>query len=154
MSLKLLKKKNYLAIIENSVKGENWMFRNLYAEINGREEDILNGGKWSCAIFVSSILYLFKLLGDLHTNVKSTETDMIKNGWQEIRDLRQGAVLIWEKKIAIDDNKDHYHIGFYWSDNIAISNDSQKTGFPHKHHYTYNDTRKIEKIYWHSALDE
>ena len=44
-------------------------------------------------------------------------------------------------------------MGFYIGNNKAVSNDSS-LGHPIKHHYTYNDTRKIEKIYWHSELDK
>ena len=141
-------------MIENAAKGENWMFRNLYAEDNGSIKDIYDNGRWSCAVLVSSILYLNKLIGDTHANVESTEKDMLASGWQEIKELKPGAVLFWEKKIGDDDGKMHGHNGFYVGDNMAVSNDSKVKGFPHKHHYTYNDTRKIEKIYWHLSLDE
>ena len=151
---KILKKKNYLAMIENSAKGENWMFRNFYVEKDGQEIDVLDNGGWSCAAFVSGILYLNKLIKDVHANTFSVEKDMLESGWQEVKDLRPGAVLFWEKKIAKDDGLEHGHHGFYIGNDVAISNDSQGKGFPWKHHYTYNDTRKIQKIYWHSALDE
>ena len=154
MSTKLLKKKNYLAMIENTAKGENWMFRNFYVEENGKITDIYNNGRWSCAILVSSILYLNKLIKDVHANVLSVNKDMEEFGWYEIKELKPGAVLVWEKSVAMDDSQEHYHIGFYVGDDMAVSNDSRGTGFPHKHHYTSNNTSKIEKIYWHSALDE
>ena len=154
MTLKLLKKKNYLIMIENAAKGENWMFRNLYAEVDGEEKDILKDGRWSCAALVSSILYLNKLIKDIHANVESTEKDMLASGWFETEEPKKGAVLFWEKKLGDDDGLMHGHNGFYVGDNMAISNDSKGTGFPHKHHYTYNDTRKIEKIYWHDELND
>ncbi|OGN08665.1 MAG: hypothetical protein A3C61_03750 [Candidatus Yanofskybacteria bacterium RIFCSPHIGHO2_02_FULL_39_10] len=153
MSIKLLKNKNYLTIIENSAKGENWMFRNLYFEIDGKEVEVLEDGGLSCAMFVSAILYLNKLIGDIHTTVIGTEKDLIKSGWSETEDLRVGSILIWEKK-SDHDGKTHYHIGFYIGDDMAISNNSSGTGFPWKHHYTYNGARKIEKIYWHPELDK
>jgi len=140
-------------MIENSVKGESWMFRNLYMEVDGKEEDVLDNGRWSCAIFVSGVLYLNKLIKDLHANVSSVEKGMLESGWLEIKDLRPGAVLFWEKKIAKDDGLEHGHNGFYMGNDLAVSNDSQGTGFPRKHHHTYNNTRKVEKIYWHSELD-
>ncbi len=154
MPIKILKKKNYLAMIENAAKGENWMFRNLYFEIDGKTVDVLENGGLSCAMFVSAILYLNKLIGDIHTTVVGTEKDMLEKGWLEIRDLRPGAVLIWEKKIGDKDGLPHYHNGFYIGKNEAVSNNSRETGFPWKHHYIYNDTRKIEKIYWHPNLEE
>lgn len=150
----LLKKKNYLTMIENAAKGENWMFRNFYIEKDGKEIDVLDNGRWSCAVFVSGILYLNKLTKDIYANTSSVEKDMLKSGWQEVKDLKLGAVLFWEKKIAKDDGLEHGHNGFYVGNSKAISNDSQGKGFPWKHHYTYNDTRKIEKIYWHPSLDE
>lgn len=151
--LKFLKKKNYLVMIENAARGENWMFRNFYAEVNGKKRDILGGGRWSCAVFVSSILYLNKLIGDIHANTDSVEKDMIKNGWRKVKELRPGAVIFWEKRIAEDDKASHGHNGFYIGNDTAISNDSRGAGFPHKHHSTYNGARKIEKIYWHPVLD-
>ncbi len=144
-------------MIENSVKGENWMFRNFYIEKDGVVMDSLDDGQKSCAVLVSGILVffndLFHWIKAPHANVVSTEKDMEENGWYEVKDLRPGAVVIWEKKDGRN-GMPHNHIGFYMGDNKAISNDSRGTGFPHKHHYTYNDTRKIEKIYWHPALDE
>jgi hypothetical protein len=135
----------------------------LYTEIDGnpsfakaskgKEIDILENGGLSCATFVSSVLYLHKLIKDVHSNVGSTTEDMITSGWQEIKDLRIGAVLTWESRLGNKDGKMHGHNGFYISKDEAISNDSRGSGFPRRHHYTYNDTRKIEKIYWHPDLD-
>jgi hypothetical protein len=143
-------------MIENTAKGENWMFRNFYIVKDGAEADALENGGLSCATFVSSILYLHNPLLEFlekphwlkltHANVASTEKDMRENGWFEIKELKPGAVLVWEKQ-------EHAHMGFYVGNEEAISNDSQGTGFPWKHHFTYNDTRKIEKIYWHPELD-
>lgn len=134
-------------MIENAAKGENWMFRNFFAEMDGKEKDILRDGGLSCAAFASSVLYLNKFIKDVHANTRSVEKDLLVSGWEEIKELKLGAVLVWEVQ-------DYPHIGFYIGDEMAISNDSKGRGFPHKHHYTYNDTRKIEKIYWHSSLDE
>src|SRR3989338_628643 len=101
-------KKNYLAMIENSVKGENWMFRNFYIRENGFEKDVLESGSLSCAVFVSSILYLQNSLLEFlkkphwikftHANVGSTEKDMHENDWFEIKELKPGAVIIWERQ--------------------------------------------------------
>ncbi len=144
-------------MIENSVKGENWMFRNFYIQQDGVEKDVLENGGLACASFVSSILYLQnsvleflkkpKWLEFTHANATSTVRDMMQDGWYEIKDLRDGAVLLWEKQNG------HAHIGFYISNDEAISNASNSTGIPTKHHVTYNDTRKIEKIFWHPSLD-
>ncbi|MBX4190367.1 hypothetical protein KW791_03690, partial [Candidatus Parcubacteria bacterium] len=97
-------KKNYLTMIENAAKGENWMFRNFYILQDGVEKDALEDGSLSCAVFASSILYLFNSLLEFlkkphwlsftHANVGSTVSDMLKNGWQEIQELKPGAVLV------------------------------------------------------------
>ncbi|HEY4474873.1 MAG TPA: hypothetical protein VJC06_03055 [Candidatus Paceibacterota bacterium] len=160
--MKLLFKKNYLTQIENSAKGENYLFRNFYVKKEGEIKDSLEDGKNSCAVMVSHILYSFNSLLDsmekkhwikfIHLTVASTEKDMIENGWDEIGDLRLGAILIWEKKDGRN-GEPHNHIGFYIGNDEAISNDSKGTGFPYKHHVTYNETRKIEKIFWHPDLD-
>jgi len=160
--MKLLFKKNYLTQIENSAKGENYLFRNFYVKKEEEIKDSLEDGKNSCAVMVSHILYSFNSLLDfmgkkhwikfIHLTVASTEKDMIENGWNEIGDLRSGSILIWEKKDGRN-GEPHNHIGFYIGNDEAISNDSKGTGFPHKHNATYNGTRKIEKIYWHNDLD-
>ena len=162
MVTKLLFKKNYLTTIENSVKGENHLFRNFFVDKEGEITDSLEDGKNSCAVMVSYILYSFNSLLDflgkkhwiksIHLTVASTEKDMIENGWHEIDDLKPGAVLIWEKKDG-HNGEPHNHIGFFMGGEEAISNDSRGTGFPHRHHFTYNNTRKIEKILWHPELD-
>src|SRR3989344_1648033 len=181
--MRLLLKKNYLTQIENSAKGENHLFRNFYVEkhpeveisnasgkdkskshygAGGEIEDSLENGRNSCAVMVSSILYSFNPLLEftgkkdwikyIHLTVVSTEKDLLENGWYEIKELKPGAVIIWEKKDG-HEGEPHNHIGFFWGGQEAISNDSKGTGFPHKHHYTYDGTRKIEKIYWHPELD-
>ncbi len=156
-------KKNYLTMIENSVKGENWMFRNFYIEKEGEIKDSLEDGKNSCAVFVSTILYSYNSLLEnlgksrwikfIHLTVASTEKDLKENNWYEIKDLKPGAVLIWEKKDGRN-GEPHNHIGFFIRGEEAISNSSKSTGFPWKHHVTYNGTRKIEEILWHPSLDE
>jgi len=150
-------KRNYLNMIENSAKGENWMFRNLNIIKGGQETDILENGGLSCAVLVSSVLYLCNSLLDFlkkpcwidftHATVTSTVKDLLSNGWQEISDLRPGAVIVWEKQ-------EHEHMGFCVSETEAVSNDSQGRGFPWKHDITYGGTRKIEKIFWHPYLNE
>ena len=149
-------KKNYLTMIENAAKGENWLFKNFSIKRDGVEVDALENGGLSCAVLVSSILYLHNSLLEFlqkphwinftHANVIPTVKDMLQSGWQEISDLKIGAVLVWEKL-------EHEHIGFYMGNDEAVSNDSKGRGFPWKHHYTYNDTRKIDKILWHPELD-
>src|SRR3989344_4360527 len=109
-------KKNYLAMIENSAKGENWMFRNFYIVKNAPEIDALEDGNLSCATFASSVLYLHNSLleflkkphwiGFTHANTYSVVKDMLAHGWYEISDLRPGAIIVWEEMGDIP------HLGF------------------------------------------
>ncbi|HZZ99393.1 MAG TPA: hypothetical protein VFK07_01655 [Candidatus Paceibacterota bacterium] len=155
--VRIKKLKSLLAIVENSIKGgDNYFFRNLYASEDGKEVDILEGGRNSCAVFVSWILLTLELIKRPHATVHATENDLLASGWQEIKELKPGAVIIWEKlEGAMYDGEKvpKEHMGFYVGNNKAISNDSKATGFPHQHDATYGGSRKIEKIFWHPELD-
>jgi len=148
-------------MVENSVKGgDNYFFRNLYADEDGKDVDILENGQNSCGAFVTWTLLALGLIKHPHATVYSTEKDLIASGWVEIEKPKPGAVIIWEPfKAAIhglfgDKEAKLWHIGFCVTEMEAISNDSKGSGFPWRHHITYNGTRKIEKIYWHSELDK
>ena len=80
----LLRKKNYLRMIENSMARPTDLFKNVYASIDGFEKDILENGLKSCAFFCSCILYLNKLCSDIHARVDGLESDLIGFGWKEI----------------------------------------------------------------------
>ncbi|OGN31171.1 MAG: hypothetical protein A3I96_02680 [Candidatus Yanofskybacteria bacterium RIFCSPLOWO2_02_FULL_44_18] len=148
----VLKKKSYLAMIENSSKGENLMFRNLYAVVDGTEKDILKDGRLSCAVFASAVLYVNKLVKDVHGTVNGTEKDLIESGWMEAKEIKPGAVLIWEEQLA-PDGVLRRHVGFAMGNDEAVSNSSENGRVPKKHHITYDNTRQIEKIFWHPSLN-
>lgn len=158
-NVRIKKLKSLLAIVENSVQGgDNYLFRNLYADENGKEIDILQNGRNSCGVFVSWILLTLELIKRPHATVYATEKDLMSSGWYEINELKPGAVVVWEKRpadVGLLGNRDmeFMHMGFCVSEAEAISNDSKKTGFPVRHHVTYNDARPIKKILWHPELD-
>ena len=62
------KRKTLFKLIENSIGTK--LFRNNYFFINGKSKDLLRNGELSCAFYVSSILYLLKLIKDVHTTSK------------------------------------------------------------------------------------
>jgi hypothetical protein len=152
--VKILKKKSYLAMVRNAAQGEVRMFRNLFALVDGEEKDILRDGQVSCAVFVSAILYLQNSgwISSPHATVPSTEKDMEQNGWIQIPDLREGAVVTWEP-ITYHDGATHWHVGFYVGNDRAVSNASNDSGIPKEHHITYDGTRQVARIWWHPVLD-
>ncbi len=146
----------YLALVRNSVGSR--LFRNAFFVIGGRKRDVLRDGNLSCAMYVSSILLLLKLISATHTTVKGTMEDMVKSGWMPISRPRVGCVLIWETKTFRASGESHRHIGFYVGGNKAVSNSSKK-GYPVTHHWTFGRSgtrprRRIEVMYWNSRLDK
>lgn len=153
--VKLLFKKNYLAMIRNAAKGENHMFRNLYALVDGTETDIVDSGNLSCAFFLSGVLFMNKFIKDMHANMLGLEKDFALSGWQQIKEPKEGSVLVWEplppdKQRAFQPTE--FHAGFYIGNDRAISNGSRNTLMPEEHHYTYDGARKIIRIWWHPEL--
>jgi len=162
----ILFKKNYLAMIRNMAKGENHVFQNFFITIDGAERDALNGGSLACGTVVSSVLYLQnstleflkkpRWIQFTHANIPAVEKDMKDSGWYQIDDVREGAIITWEarKGTEIPVYGDmHLHMGFYLGNDRAVSNGSNSTLMPEEHHYTYDGTRKILRIWWHSLLD-
>jgi len=142
-------RENYLAMVEKSVGAR--MFRNLFAEVSGKKQDITENGILSCAYFVSSILVIFDLIKKIHATVGGTVKDMKKCGWKEIKRPRKGSVLVWEAKDF--DGEHHQHIGFFIGDKQAVSNSYRKR-VPVIHHWTFKGERKIEAIFWHQKLEK
>lgn len=137
----------YLAVIKNSIGSK--IFRNLYAKVDGKKEDITRNGELSCAFYTSSILALAKQIKEVHATVNSTVKDLQKSGWKIIKKPKVGSVLVWEKA-DFGNNSIHKHIGFYIGKSKAISN-SYKRGYPIKHNWIFAN-RKIEAIFWNPKL--
>lgn len=131
----------YICSIKDSTSTH--IYRSLY--ING--VDILKGGCLSCAFFVSSILVKFKMIEKTHATVRNTVRGMKDFGWKKVKleNIRKGDVIVWEKKKQ-DDEKSHFHIGFYIGDKKAISNSWYRKS-PWKHSYNYNRKRKIISVF-------
>lgn len=149
---------SYMAAVENSV-GSN-LFRNLYFKIKGESIDVLEDGDLSCAVFVTSLLYLFDLIEEKHTTVNGTIEDIEKFGWYKITEPKKGAIILWGFKKKDDGTQGkHRHVGFYIDEETAISNDSDSR-VVWKHHPTYGTfpngetKRDIQALYWHDKLNE
>ena len=135
---------SYLSFIKNSI-GSN-AFRNFYAEVNGKKQDVLKDGVLSCAFFASSVLVIFGFIKKTHRTVSNTLKDLEESGWKKIKKLKPGAVVVWED-IKVSDGNWHSHIGFYLGKGRAVSNNTP-TRVPIEHHYTFHGKRKIVEIYW------
>lgn len=132
------KKKTYIAYIRNSINTE--MFKDVYFSSGRLTKNVTKGGELSCAVYVSSLLYLLKMIEAVHATVNSTVKDMKNLNWRTVSKPRAGDVLVWDYS-----KSGHQHIGFYIDENIAISNSSRKKRV-WNHHPTYNDSRKIVEI--------
>lgn len=148
---------SYTKAIENSI-GSN-LFRNLYFRIEGEVIDVLDDGDLSCAIYVTTILYIFGLIKERHTTVVATIDDILRSGWYEIKDARKGSLILWGYKKKDDGTQGkHKHVGFFINDDIAISNDSS-TRVVTKHHPTFGTfsngkaKREILAYYWNDKLN-
>jgi len=177
LNVKIILNESYIKTIKNSLGSS--LFRNLYAYVDGKKTDILRNGRLSCANFVSTILYRFKLIKDIHTTVEGTVKDLKESGWKKIKKPRPGAILVWEPQ-EVDDKIywRHDHIGFYIGKNKAISTSykSSNKGQPTLHHWTFGTyptkstkaettkrlfdktkngrpVRKVEQIFWNKKLE-
>lgn len=138
------KKKSLEVLIKNSLGTK--IFRSVFFFINGKSVDIYKKGNLSCAIYVSTLLKIAGLIKDIHATVESTIKDLELSGWYKIDKPRKLSVIVWERHPR--DN--HFHIGFYWQKNKAVSNVS-RLGKPYIHDIMYQN-RKIEAIYFHDDL--
>ena len=147
-------------MIEKSVG--TTMFQNFYVE-NGRgeEQDVLDGGDVSCAVYVSSILLLNQLvdkgLDTPRVRVERVREDLQASGWYEIGEdtIEPGAVIFWDVAPQ-SEKKLHTHVGFYLGDDIAVSNCYVRK-VPVKHHFRENTTggaRPIMNVWIHKTLKE
>jgi len=141
-----LKLETYLGVVKNSVGTH--MFRNFYALIKGKPQDIMRQGDLSCAFFVSFVLVGFSLIKSIHGTVDGTKKDLVSSGWKRTRKPRPGCIIIWEPKIN-KRGESHKHIGFYIGNRKAVSNDSIKRA-PNIHVY---NIRKVDELYWHTKLN-
>ncbi|MDD3284244.1 MAG: peptidoglycan amidohydrolase family protein [Patescibacteria group bacterium] len=137
--------KDYIDDIKNSIESKK--YRNYFITRDNDKIDVLKDGRLSCAFFLSSVLFKFRMIKNIHATVRNTIKDMDDFGWKKIdlEDIRRGDVIVWEKKRQ-DDEKSRFHIGFYIGNKKAISNSWYKKS-PWKHSYNYNGKRKILDVF-------
>ncbi len=138
-----------LVMVERSIGSRQYL--SLFIQKDGVVHDVIENGRFACAFFASAKLTVISLTkGGVHSTVVETIEDMISSSWYTIDSPIPGSVVVWGDKLCSDGNN-HKHIGFYLGNDVAVSTDG-KTGVPTKHHVTYDDTRRIEAIYFHERL--
>jgi hypothetical protein len=150
--VKPLNFETYITAVKNSVGSK--IFKNVFAEVDGEKKDITENGNLSCAFFVSGILIMFKMIGEIHATVNGTIRDLQNSGWVELpldSEPKIGSVIVWEAS-DFGDGKMHKHLGFFVGNGKAISN-NYKEGAPAEHNLKFNG-REIEKIFWNSKLEQ
>lgn len=135
--MELLVKESYLAMIQNSVGSK--LFRNLYANVDGKRVDILRDGDLSCALFVSVLLHQFKLIESPHATVAGLLRDMERSEWISTDMIFPGAVVIWEEAIQKSGER-HAHSGFALSKMSAVSHSDVERA-PVEHHITFGTNK-------------
>ncbi len=149
----------YLASILGSV-GSHQYQRYFGRRTDGSLIDVTDGGNFSCAVYVSSILTLCYLTtGGVHTTVDETVRDMCESGWYPIAltDRREGSIILWDAAGVCSDGRKHRHIGFSIGCDEAISNGPQSR-VPQRHHVTFGiddegkPVRPIVARYFHADL--
>ncbi len=150
--MKILKKESYIKMIENSIG--NKLFNSLIIrEEDGTIRDLLNDGEYSCALFVSSILFLHSLTSRSRSTVNNLEKDLSENPLFTIinnNTIESGDVIIWES-VTYEDGSQNRHVGFAISNTEAISTSYiEKCVVQHpinKEIENSGEIRKIEKIF-------
>lgn len=150
--MEILKKKSYIKMIENSIG--NKLFNSIIIkEEDGTIRDLLNDGEYSCALFVSSILFLHSLTHKSRSTVMNLEKDLLENSLFTIvseNTIEPGDVIIWES-VTYEDGSQNRHIGFAISDTEAISTSYiEKCVVRHpinKEIENSGEIRKMEKIF-------
>lgn len=147
---KVMRYDSYLAMIQNSIGAH--MFRNLWAKVDGERKDVLQDGKLSCAVYVSSVLTLHKLIDGPHAIVRRTVEEMERAGWQKIQEAKPGAVVVWADR-EYDDGTMHPHIGFCVGNDEAVSTDYEQKEVVRHPLSELNGPREVESYWWHPELD-
>ena len=135
-------KRTFLMRAEKAIGTE--MFQNLFAVVDGEEQDLTDNGNISCAVFVSGLLLMAEKIPTMKATVGSLEALLQAAGWEVADSPEPGDIVFWEETEQV--SGPHRHVGIAVSHTEAISHlDTNRT--PGRHHITFNDTRPIERIY-------
>ena len=127
-NVQILTKETYLKCLENASGSR--LFNSLFVQFqdSGSIEDILNDGEYSCAFFVSNVLFLFGCITKPVVTVESL-VKVLQNDtrWSIVKfdDLQPGDVIIWEK-VKFEDGSENAHSGFALTTDTAVSTSSKE----------------------------
>ncbi|MCK5059564.1 MAG: hypothetical protein KAR00_00230 [Candidatus Pacebacteria bacterium] len=122
-NLEISQKETYLKAIENSAGSRQ--YNSLYVRFknSGKTKDILENGEYSCAVFVSSLLFLAGIIDKQRATVESLKKFCERsNNWKQINNdkVQAGDVIFWEKK-KYKEETEHSHAGFALNGKEAVS---------------------------------
>lgn len=144
-----LRKETFLKALENSVGTRLFNTMCVRFKDTGKVEDILNDGDYSCAFFVSSLLYLFGAINKPHATVANVMKYMDESDqWRRVgaADIAPGDVLFWEK-VRFDDGTENAHLGIAVTPSEAVSVDYMKHAVARHPITRASAPRKIEAVY-------
>ena len=138
---------NYQAAILGAI-GTN-MFRHLYVtDENGEESDAARDGDRSCALFVTSVLFLFGRIDAVRATVTSTVKSFEQSAhWTQTATPVAGDVV----EYASSDGATTGHVGFFLNSNEVISNVSAQHT-PAKHALVM-EKNGVPVAFWHWCGD-
>lgn len=138
--------KNFITSVKSSIGSP--MFQHIYVrDGKGRELEVLDGGKLSCAYVVSSLLTLHGLIDRPHATVATTLEKMAEHGWQETDVPGIGAVVFWPEYNG------NQHIGIMIGPDECVSNSSVERT-PVKHGLTLSNGVRATKFYTYPTLTD
>ena len=108
-------------MIENSPGTR--LFNSLIVKLKdtGEVKDIFGDGNNSCAAFVSSVLFLNRLIDGPHATATRLREVLSKIGWRKVEgEVIPGDVVFWEK-IKFENGSEHGHVGFALGPDGAVS---------------------------------
>jgi hypothetical protein len=124
-NIEILRKETYLKAVENSTGSK--IFNSLFVKFkdSGQVKDVMNDGEYSCAFFVSSILFLMQAVSKPVSTVDSLGKLITEDPkWMKIEvvNLEPGDVIFWDK-IKYEDGSENAHVGFVLNKEEAVSTD-------------------------------
>lgn len=140
-NIEILQKETYFKMMENSVGTK--LFNSILVRFkdSGKIKDVSNDGMFSCAFFVSGVLYLTHYIDKTNSTVKSLRLALKEKGWKSVTNKpKRGDVVFWEL-VTFKDGTQNEHVGLALSSTDAVSTSYKKKKVV-RHHITFGTTKK------------